>query len=70
MTGYFTLMAHRVISWISCQQKIVALSLIETEYIAFSDCGHQLVWMRSLLNEVSLNVLDPHIYGNNIGSLF
>jgi len=54
----------------SHQQKTVALSSTEVEYMALFDCGHQLAWMKSLLNEVSFNVLTPHIYGDNLGSLF
>ena len=54
----------------SCQQKNVVLSSTEAEYIALSDYGHQLVQAKSLLNEVSFNVSTPHIYGNNLGSLF
>jgi len=38
--------------------------------MALSDCGHQLVWMRNLLNEVSFNVPTSHIYGDNLSSLF
>ena len=38
--------------------------------MALSDCGYQLAWMRSLLNEVGFNVLTSHIYGNNLGLLF
>ena len=70
VTGYFTLIAHGIIFWMSCQQKIVALSLTEAEYIAFFDCSCQLAWMRSFLNEVSFNVLTSHIYGDNLGLLF
>ena len=70
MTSYFTLLAYGVISWISYQQKIVALSSTEAEYIALSDCSHQLVWMRNLLNEAGFNVQTPHIYSDNLGSLF
>ena len=54
----------------SCQQKIVALSSTEAEYIALSNCSCQLVWTRNLLNEVSFNVPTLHIYGENLGSLF
>ena len=43
VTGYFILMAHRVTFWISCQQKTVALSSTEAEYITLSDCSYQLV---------------------------
>ena len=38
--------------------------------MALSDCGHQLAWAKSLLNEVSFNVPTPPIYGDNLGSLF
>ena len=43
VTGYFTLIAHRVTSWMSHWQKTVALSSTEAEYMALSDCSHQLV---------------------------
>ena len=70
MTSYFTLIAHGVISWMSCQQKTVILSSTEAEYIALSDCGCQLVWTRNLLNEVSFNVPTLYIYSGNLNSLF
>jgi len=38
--------------------------------MALSDCGHQLAWGKSSLNEVGFNVPTPHIYSNNLGSLF
>jgi len=43
VTSYFNLMTYGVTSWMSYQQKIIALSLTEAEYIALSDYGHQLV---------------------------
>jgi len=38
--------------------------------MALSDCGHQLAWGKSSLNEVGFNVPTPHIYSNNLDSLF
>ena len=58
-------MACKVIFWISYQQKTVALFSTEAEYMALSNCGHQLVWTRNLLNEVNFNVLTPYLYSNN-----
>ena len=49
---------------------MVALSSTETKYIALSDCSHQLVWTRNLLNEVSFNIPTSHIYSDNLISLF
>jgi len=42
-TGYFTMLAQGITSWLSCKQKLVALSSTETEYIVLSDCSCQLV---------------------------
>ena len=70
MTGYFTLMAYRVTSWMSHQQKTVVLFSTKAEYMALSNCGCQLIWTRSLLNEVGFNVPTSHIYSNNLGLLF
>jgi len=33
-------------------------------------CKSDIAWAKSLLNEVSFNVPTPHIYGDNLGSLF
>jgi len=63
-------MAQGVTFWMSYQQKTVALSSTEAEYIVLSDCGHQLAWAKSLLNKVSFNVPTPHIYGNILSLLF
>ena len=38
--------------------------------MALSNCGHQLVQIRNLVNEVSFNISIPYIYGNNLGLLF
>jgi len=42
MTGYFTLIAHGVIFWMSYQQKTVVLSLTKAKYMALSDYSCQL----------------------------
>ena len=39
VTGYLTLIAQEVTSWISHQQKTVTLFSTGAEYIAFSNCG-------------------------------
>ena len=38
--------------------------------MALSDYSYQLVWTRNLLSKIRFNVLTPHIYNNNLGSLF
>jgi len=38
-TGYFTMLAQGITSWLSCKQKLVALSSTEAEYMALSVRG-------------------------------
>ena len=38
--------------------------------MAFSDCSQQAVWIKSLLNELDIDVGPIHIDGDNQGSLF
>jgi len=45
-------MAQKVISWMNHQQKTVALSSTEAEYMALSDCGCQLACYDSVTLEL------------------
>jgi len=42
----------------------------DTEYVALSDCSCQLIWTSNLLSEIGFDIPVPHLYGNNLGSLF
>ena len=69
-TGYFTMLAQEITSWLSHKQKSVALFSTEAEYMALSDCSHQLVWTSNLLCEIGFDIPIPYLYGDNLGSLF
>jgi len=69
-TGYFTMLAQGITSWLSRKQKLVALSSTEAKYMALSDCSRQLVWTSNRLSEIGFDIPIPHLYGNNLGSLF
>ena len=69
-TSYFTMLAQGTTSWLSRKQKSVALSSTEAEYIVLSDCSCQLVWTSNLLSEIGFDIPIPHLYGDNLGSLF
>jgi len=69
-TGYFTMLAQGITSWLSRKQKSVALSSTEAEYMALSDCSCQLIWTSNLLCEIGFDIPVPHLYGDNLGSLF
>ena len=38
--------------------------------MALSDCSHQLVWTSNLLCKIGFDIPVPHLYGDNLGSLF
>ena len=69
-TGYFLKLAGGAISWTSCAQKTVALSSTEAEYMALSDCSRQVVWMHTLMGELSYHLKPVPICGDNQGSIF
>ena len=69
-TGYFTMLAQGITSWLSRKQKSVAFSSTEAEYMALSDCSRQLVWTSNLLSEIGFDIPIPHLYGDNLRSLF
>ena len=69
-SGYFLKLAGGAILWTSRAQKTIALSSTEAEYMALSDCSHQVVWMHTLLGELGYNLKPIPICGDNQGSIF
>ncbi|GKV11817.1 hypothetical protein SLEP1_g23036 [Rubroshorea leprosula] len=53
-SGYFMLYVGGAISWKSRLQKSVSLSTIEAEYIALSEVGKEIVWMKTFFEELGL----------------
>jgi len=64
------MLAQGITSWLSRKQKSVVLSSTETEYMVLSDCSYQLVWTSNLLCEIGFDIPVPHLYSDNLGSLF
>ena len=69
-TGYFTMLAQGITSWLSCKQKSVALFSTETEYMVLFDCNCQLVQTSNLLSEIGFDIPVPYLYSDNHRSLF
>ena len=69
-TGYFTMLAQGITSWLSHKQKSVALSSTEAKYMVLSDYSHQLIWTSNLLSEIGFDIPVSCLYGDNLGSLF
>jgi len=64
------MLAQGITSWLNRKQKSVALSSTEAKYIVLSDCSCQLVWTSNLLCEIGFDIPVPHLYSDNLGSLF
>jgi len=69
-SGYVFLASGGVITWRSKKQTTCAVSSTETEYIALSEAGCKLCWLRSLYYELGfLQKLPTILRGNNNGSI-
>ena len=61
-------MAGGPVSWSSKRQATVALSTVEAEYVAMSQCAQQMVWMHSWLDEIEVEHTTPGVIcGDNHG---
>jgi hypothetical protein len=54
ISSYVITLAGGAVAWSSKKQSTVALSTAEAEYIAATHCAKQVIWHRSLLNEVGI----------------
>lgn len=60
-TGYIVFMNQSPIMWCSKLQSTVALSSMNSEYIALSSTSQEVIWSRSMLEELGFNQSDPSI---------
>ena len=50
------MLAGGAVAWSSKKQSTVALSTAEAKYVAATLCAKQVIWHRSLLNEVGISL--------------
>jgi len=63
-------MAGGPVTWSSKRQSTVALSTVEAEYVAMSQCAQQMVWMQAWLREVGIGYSTPGVIeGDNQGAI-
>ena len=54
ISGYVITLAGGAVAWSSKKQSMVALSTAKAKYVAAMHCAKQVIWHRSLLNEVGI----------------
>ena len=69
-TGYMVKLAGSIFSWNSRAQKTIAQSFTEAEYMSLSDTCHQLVWIKTLLAELGIDLAPIPLFGDNQGAIF
>jgi hypothetical protein len=70
ISGFLIKCANGPLSWSSKQQVVVALSSCEAEYIACSHCARQVIWLRSLFEELGFpQANSTPLYCDNQGTV-
>ena len=52
-------MGPRLVSWFSKKQSSIALSTVESEYVAAASCCTQLLWMMKTLQDIQIKCSPP-----------
>ena len=69
-SAYVFRLGQGAISWKSTKQKSVALSTVESEYMAMCQAAKEAVWLSGLLEDLGIDLRGPLvIYGDNQGVL-
>ena len=69
-TGYVFQIDKNTVSWCSKRQGCVSKSTTEAEYVALSTACQEGIWLRRLLDEISIKQHDPTvIYEDNQGAI-
>ncbi|GJR34315.1 retrovirus-related pol polyprotein from transposon TNT 1-94 [Tanacetum coccineum] len=58
ITGYVFLVRGCVVSWKATLQHVVTLSTTETEYMALTEAMKEAIWLRGLLEELGVEILE------------
>ncbi|KAL9266778.1 Retrovirus-related Pol polyprotein from transposon TNT 1-94-like protein, partial [Drosera capensis] len=64
-TGFVFTVGGTTVSWMSRLQKSVALSTTEAEYMALSEAGKEMIWLKNLLEELGRKQDDSVLYSNS-----
>lgn len=66
-TGYILMLSGGAVSWKSRRRNCVSLSTSEVEYVAASQCGQEVVYLREILRNFVITPTGPtRIYDDNL----
>lgn len=68
-SGYCFKVFNCLVSWSSKKQSIVCLSTVEAEYVALSECVAEFLWLKKILDTLSVNVKSVVIYEDNVNCI-
>uniref|UniRef100_A0A803Q3J8 Uncharacterized protein n=1 Tax=Cannabis sativa TaxID=3483 RepID=A0A803Q3J8_CANSA len=68
-TGYCMYLRNNLVSWCSKKQSVIARSSTESEYRALALAASEMVWLESILNELSIpTATTPILWCDNLGA--
>lgn len=59
-TGYWTFLGGNLVTWKSKKQTVVARSSAEAEYRAMAHTACELIWRKTLLSELGVEVVSSY----------
>ncbi|KAK9051967.1 hypothetical protein SSX86_028595 [Deinandra increscens subsp. villosa] len=68
--GYAIYLGSNLISWSARKQKTVSRSSTESEYKAIADTVAELIWLKSLLQELGVVIPNPTLWCDNLGATY
>lgn len=70
-SGYCIYLGHNLVSWNSRKQQTIARSSTEAEYRAVANATAEVLWLKSLLNELGIHVkMRSVLWCDNVGATY
>lgn len=68
-SGFGIFFGPNLVSWSSKKQTLVARSSTEVEYRSLANTTAEILWIQSLLQELQIPYLTPHVFCDNMGAV-